>query len=956
MKGLLIAEKPSVMREIQSVYGKEASKLPFSLEFAAFHGHLMGLQNPEDYDPAWSKWEQIPVIPAEFKYKAVDVKSVSTLADKIKNGKYDFLVNACDAGREGEHIFWSFYETLGLKLPVKRFWATSVTTPAIKKALHDIQDSVKYDGLRQSAKYRAQLDWLVGMNFTRAATVRHGELTSIGRVQTPTLKLIVDRELQIRNFVPEEFYELKGTFKINGVDAEMVHLIAPDLKNTRFSKKEDAAAIEADVKKKAPGTVLGMKNETKSTPAPTLYSLTELQKAANRHLKFKPDKTLEIAQKLYEGGLLTYPRTESRFLPTDMIPEIADHIAPLNSVPDLTAYASAVGQAEIDRMLKGKYVDDAGITDHHAIIPTDQNPNWAALSKDEQALYTLVGKSFLAIFMLPHVVAASSILVGVGGHMFRVRGNADIDPGYTVLYPSKKGKKAASLPVCKKGDRADLVKTKIAKGITKAPERYNPDTILSAMLHAGQALSDDAMRSVLRETEGLGTPATRAEILKKLEAREYVKFEKNAYYALDKGIHLIGAVGGRTFSSAALTAEWEKKLLGIEKGTYQGNFRQEMEQYTKDETAYLLSNLKSTVGQVIGVCPFCGANVVDRGKLYACENRVAGNQDTCQFRIPKELGGHEITQDDIEKLLAGKETEQHHFTHPKTKRSWDAALVPDREKGINFSFPSIETAPRVGFCPFCGGEVKAVGRGFICVNKKKDDPTSCQVSFSKEICGYEFTKEDVQILLSGGETDVKQFTSKGKSWRASVVLTEKGGVDFHYEDDSIGTCPFCGGRVRSIGKAYICENKKKDDPSSCQMNFPKEIGGYRFTEEDLEVLLEGEETGVKQFASKGKKWKASVSLNEKGGLSFTFENNSIGECPLCGSPVYAAENRFYCSANNCWTFPRIIKGAKLSDKDAATLLRGQRTRSMTFTWRNGQQGTASLYLDDDGKPNWTFQD
>jgi len=225
MHGLLIAEKPSVKRAVEAVYKKEAGKLPFTLDFAAFHGHLMQLLEPADYNPAWSDWSNLPVIPDAFRYKADDVKSVNELTAKIKQGNYDFVVNACDAGREGEHIFWSFYETQGFKLPVKRFWVSSVTAPALKKALSDLRDYKDYEGLRQSAAYRAQLDWLVGMNFTRAATNRKGETTSIGRVQTPVLKLIVDRELQIRNFKPEDFYEVKGVFKVNGVDFAATHKV-----------------------------------------------------------------------------------------------------------------------------------------------------------------------------------------------------------------------------------------------------------------------------------------------------------------------------------------------------------------------------------------------------------------------------------------------------------------------------------------------------------------------------------------------------------------------------------------------------------------------------------------------------------------------------------------------------------------------------------------------------------
>lgn len=861
MHGLLIAEKPSVMRAVEAVYKKDPSKYPFSLDFAAFHGHLMQLLDPEDYDPSWSNWSMLPVIPSAFRYKAADVKSVDALTVKIKQGNYDFLVNACDAGREGEHIFWSFYETQRLTTPVKRFWVSSVTASALKKALSDLKDSSNYDGLRQSAKYRAQLDWLVGMNFTRAATNKKGDLTSIGRVQTPVLKLIVDREMQIRNFKPEDFYELKGTFKVNGAEFVATHLIAPDHKGTRFGRKEDASIIEAAVKNKAPGIIAASKNEVKPVPAPTLFSLTELQKAANRMLKFKPDKTLSIAQKLYEGGLLTYPRTESRFLPTDIIPEIPAHIKPLASVPELASCATGIGQAEIDRMLKGKYVDDAGITDHHAIIPTDQPPNWESLSKDEQAIYTLVGKSFLAIFLPPYQAAVSAILVDVGGHLFKARGSTEIDPGYTILYPQK-AKKNAGLPVCKKGDKAALSKVGVTKGTTKPPERYNPETILSAMKNAGQDLPDSLMRSTLREAEGLGTPATRADILSKLETREYVKLEKNTYYALDKGIRLIGDVGSRPFSSAALTAEWEEKLQSIEKGKYTGNFRQEMEAFVTDETAYLLGNITGTFGKVIGKCLFCGGEIADCGKGYGCRNY------------------------------------------------------------------------------------------------KKDDPTSCKVWIPKVAAGYALTEKDLQDLLAGKETQVKTFTNKGKTWNAALVLDKEKGVQFKFpEYPVIGLCPCCGSKVRNYNNFISCENRKKEDANSCKFWFSRTVSGCTLTDEDISVILSGKPTSIKHFSTNEKEWDASLLADKEKGVIFQFpERTVVGKCPLCGNLVYAGVNNFYCSsgADQCkWSFPRTIKGTTLKDGDVATMLKGNRTKFITFTWSSGKQGKASLYFVD-GKLKWAF--
>ena len=312
MKGLLLAEKPSVMRAIKEVYEKEKA-LPYQLEFGAFHGHLMELKSPDDYDPAWSDRDNasvLPMIPAQFAYNASDKDSVDRLFQKIKGGGYDFLVNACDAGREGEHIFWSFYETLKLTLPVKRLWITSVTKPAIRQGIHNLKDANIYAGMREASKYRAQLDWLVGMNFTRAATIAMHRFVTVGRVQSPTLKLIVDREKEIQAFKPEPFYEVMGTFSINNQQCEFTHIVSMKPIETRMKNKADADAVVSAVQQAGAGTVVGTKEVVHETDAPTLYSLTELQKDANKYLKFKADKTLAIAQKLYEDGCLTYPRTE----------------------------------------------------------------------------------------------------------------------------------------------------------------------------------------------------------------------------------------------------------------------------------------------------------------------------------------------------------------------------------------------------------------------------------------------------------------------------------------------------------------------------------------------------------------------------------------------------------------------------------------------------------------------
>jgi DNA topoisomerase-3 len=769
MRGLLLAEKPSVMRAIKEVYEHEKA-LPYQLDFGAFHGHLMELKAPEDYDSAWADRDNVailPLVPEQFAYKESDKASVDKLMNKIKGFHYDFLVNACDAGREGEHIFWSFYETMGLTLPVKRLWITSVTKPAIKKGLNDLKDSNLYSGMRQASKYRAQFDWLVGMNFTRAASIAMHRFVTVGRVQSPTLKLIVDREKEIQAFKPESYYEVTGEFTMNGGSCEAIHIVSMQPVETRLKNKADADAVVSAVQQAGTGEVVAMKESVHSMDAPTLYSITELQKDANKYFKFKPDKTLAIAQKLYEDGLLTYPRTESRSLPTDMISELPQHIAPLHAVPELAPYASKITKAEIDEMLKKNYVDDAGVTDHHAIIPTDQAPNMASLSSDEAAIYTLVGKSFLAIFMPPYKTANSTVLIKVGTRLFRAQGSKEVDKGFAVLYPAKGGTGANILPKCSKGDKATVKKVAAQKKTTKAPRRLTPRTILSLMINAGQDLPDSAMRSVLKETKGLGTPATRSEILKRLEERGYVEVKGNAYYALDKGISLIDAISDRTFCSALLTAQWEEKLLKIESGAYKNDFRKEMEDYVRKETASLLADLKASA---VGNCPICGGDVITIGKAFICSNRRKDDSNSCQFWLPQTIGGATLSKEDIEALLSGQKTNKM-SVQTKAKTTWETRFFLDPNTHKLMAEKNFEPPKTIGACPACGKPVYARENNVFCSGNKDK---SCSWSMARAVKGRRLEDQDIKALIGYDKTRPLSFTwSNGKRGKAKLYLNCK---------------------------------------------------------------------------------------------------------------------------------------------------------------------------------------
>ncbi len=871
MKGLLLAEKPSVMRAIKEVYDKNPGILTDSLEFGAFHGHLMGLKEPEEYYPGWANRQDrsiLPMFPSKFGYHAEDKESVNKLMAKIRAGGYDFLVNACDAGREGEHIFWSFYETMGLKMPVKRFWASSVTKPAIKTALKDLKDAKLYDGMRQAAKLRAQFDWLVGMNFTRAATIATQQFTPIGRVQSPVLKLFVDRELEIRNFKAEKFYEVKCNGVINGADAPgFSYLVPPKLSETRLKDKTEADKIASAVKAAPNGMVMAVKETVKEIPAPTLYSLAELEKDANKWLKFTLKRTDEIAQALYEAGFISYPRSESRFLPTDMINEIPSHVASCKVVPELMSVAAGVGQAEIDAMVKKNYINDAGITDHHAIIPTDQPPDWNKLSADEQKLYALVCKSFLAIFLPPYKVATTSLIINVAGHAFGAKGKRELDKGYMSLYPASKSKDVI-LPACKKGDPVSVKGVKVTEGTTKPPQRYTPASIIAAMQNAGNSLSDAAMRTVLRESAGLGTSASRTEILKRLEDRQLVELKENAYYATDKGIANIQNIGDRDFASPILTAQWEEKLRAVENNKFKGNFVQEMTEYVKNETDYLLSNLKAVakVKKVVGRCPFCGEDLLEYEKVI------------------------------------------------------------------------------------------------ICAGHKKDDPASCKFWFPKVVGGTAFTDDEIRDLIALKSVGPKTFQSKtGANITGNFQMVAANGLSIAFNNTVIGKCPICGGNVIARENSFICENHRQNDDSSCSFWICRSIGGVTLTDDEAKELLTKRKIGPKSVKKKDKSiWKVFFCLNSEHKL--VFENAEpqkiVGKCPKCGKNVVSAASNFFCEGirdKSCsFSFPKVVKGAALTDNDMADLLNGKKTRDITFTWASGKKGRAKLYLVQ-GALKWEFQ-
>ena len=574
----VLAEKPSVARDIARVLGANTPGKGclkgggYVVTWAV--GHLVTQVNPEEIDARWKTWRQdtLPMLPENIPLKVIaqsrdQFQCVKTI---LNAPQVDSVICATDAGREGELIFRRIYQMAGCRKPFRRLWISSMTEEAIAEGFANLRDGADYDGLYASALCRSDADWLVGMNGSRAFTLRYDSLLSVGRVQTPTLSILVKRALEIRNFVPENYWEVQadfGGYRGTWIDKDG---------KTRIPDEKTAKEIVSAVTGRE-GEVLEVSTERKRVPPPLLYDLTTLQREANARYGFTAQKTLNLAQALYEKHkLLTYPRTDSRYLSHDMRPKVQGI---LKGMPEpLRALALSPDKA-VD---PGKRVyDDAKLTDHHAIIPTGRRPG--ALTADEQKLYEMVARQLIAAFYPDMEYDAMSAVTGVGEHKFLSRGRAVIAQGWQAANPPlrskpKKGEEEQALPQLQKGQRVPVKSAKAVAKKTTPPSPYTENTLLAAMENAGKFVENEELRRQMKE-RGLGTPATRAAIIERLIAVDYVRREKKALIPTDKGIRLI-AVAPEQLSSPETTGRWEKGLSDIAAGKMDPNrFMQSIRRY-----------------------------------------------------------------------------------------------------------------------------------------------------------------------------------------------------------------------------------------------------------------------------------------------------------------------------------------------------------------------------------------
>jgi DNA topoisomerase III len=677
---LVIAEKPSVGRDLVAVLPGAFTKHEGYLEGPEHVvtwavGHLVQLADPDEYDDRFKKWRMadLPIVPDRFKLVVRDERSkkqMNVVKRLLDRDDIDRVVNACDAGREGELIFAYLYEKAGSKKSVMRLWLNSMTKEAIRNAFGDLRPGADLASLEAAARSRSEADWIVGMNATRAATIRlrssFDGAVSLGRVQTPTLAILARREQEIRDFKPEPYWVVDAVLDPVEDTPRTYEGRYHDGPNPRVATADAAQAI-VDACQGQTGEITKLeKTERKERPQ-LLYDLTSLQRDANRRYGFTARRTLAAAQRLYEEHkALTYPRTNSRYLTGDMIPEIKP-IAQL--LGDQREYAKASEYVlGLDVLPLGRVINDAKVTDHHAIIPTraERHPV-DKMSDDDRRVYDLVVRRFLAIFHPEAVFENTRVETTVSEHVFRTRGKVMLVAGWRAVYgetvdgdPDQREDdegREQQLPKLVQGEQVAVTAVGSEEKETKPPFRYNDASLLGAMETAGKLVDEEELREAMKES-GIGTPATRAAIIERLIQVGYVERDGRAFVVTEKGLNVIRLLGEHALTSPGLTGDWERRLALIETGADSREaFMGDIVKFTESTVGELDRNLKDVriPRANLGPCPVCGHDIVENRKGYSCWSR---EDPGCGFVIWKSKAGKTLPVAIARELIRTGRTEK----------------------------------------------------------------------------------------------------------------------------------------------------------------------------------------------------------------------------------------------------------------------------------------------------------
>ena len=949
-KSFIITEKPSVAGDIAKALGgfKKGKDYyeneKYLISWAV--GHLFELAVPASMK-AQDKWDmkKLPIMPAEFELAPAEKMGsrVNVLRRLIKDKNVSEIINACDAGREGELIFRYIVQYAGAKKPIKRLWLQSMTPEAIRDGFARLRSDAEMQPLASAARSRNEADWLVGINATRAFTLRlsggrGSTVTSLGRVQTPTLTIIVDRERKIQEFKPRELHEIIGKFRaaageysgrwfdeafkkdepetqrtqrlldrlqLNLGNAEQQldsangslwdeHRAAP-----RLWHREIADAIQRKCTGKDGLVELEEKKPTTQV-APQLYDLTTLQREANNRFGFSAKRTLQIAQALYEKHkAITYPRTDSRALPEDYLPTVRSALGKIDN-----PFARKVLDNNWVKPNR-RIFNDAKVGDHFAIIPTGAVSR--SLDDYEHKIFDLVAKRFVAVFFPPAQYENTTRITRVEGEPFKTEGKILVAPGWLEVYGREAvgEKPEENLPPVRQGEHVTTIGVDIKTDQTKPPARYSEATILSAMEAAGKLVEDEELRDAMKE-KGLGTPATRASIIETLISAHYLTRQGKELQPTAKAIQTITLLKSAVpeLTSPELTGEWEFRLREIEhRKLTRDAFMRDIRHLTEEivgKAKHFHPDEHMPDSEPFGTCPKCGSPIVERFKSFTCTN------EECDFTIWKTIAGRLLSREEFETLVRDKHVGPLSGFRSRKGRRFPAVLKLSDDFKAEFDFgpngqedgaaQSVDFSGKepLGKCPKCGGRVFEVGMSYVCENSLGPNKT-CDFRAGKVILQQSVDPEQVKKLLGTGKTDLlpRFISRKGRPFKAFLVVTDKRDVGFEFE---------------------------KREPKAKKERKPREPLA--------KIDFSGQE--------------------------------SIGKCPTCDGKVFETENSYICERSQADRKPckfklsKIILGKNIPKEQAQKLLTTGKTDLIEdFISKRGRPFSAYLKLED-GKVGFEF--
>ena len=1052
-KSLIITEKPSVAQEFARILGVSGRNDGY-IENSDYVitwcvGHLVEMVYPEVYDEKYKKWklEDLPFLPKEHKYDVLPAvsKQYDVVHKMLHREDIDTVYWAGDAGKEGQTIEENIRMYGGVREGMKelRVWIDSQTEEEIRRGIREAKPMSDYANLGKSGIMRTIEDYAMGINFSRAMSVKYGNLLNdaagtrsytaiaVGRVMTCVLGMVVIREREIRNFVETPFYRVVGSFTDANIEAEWKavegskYFESPLLyKENGFKKQESAENLIAELSGKT-AVVSSIERGTSRKKAPLLFNLAELQAECSKRFKISPDETLQVAQDLYEKKLTTYPRTDARVLSTAVAKEIGKNVSRLKGYEPVQAYVERIMKEGLHyNIAKTQYTDDSKITDHYAIIPTGQLTELRSLNELQRSVYDLIVRRFLSIFYPAAEYQTVKLVAAVGEEKLFAGAKALKVPGFLEIAGRRQdAEKESSKDENEETDSPGLLELadqltegqelpvngySLKEGSTKPPKRYTSGSMVLAMENAGQLIEDEELRAQIRGS-GIGTSATRAEIIKKLVRIGYLHLNKKSQIlspeVLGEMVYEVVNMTVPALLNPKMTASWEKGLDGITRGTViMEDYREKLEDFIRKETLNMVERNLTTqlVEQIqplagkdargiaakkkLGIaCPVCGAELVTTPFGYGCSNYKKDGTG-CKFSVGT-IAGRDLSEEEFKDLITKGRTDVLEGFVAKSKKKFPASLVleKDEEGRVNIAFDFSANEPQIveGIkCPSCGGDIVATAYGFRCIHFDREKEDGCDFSVGK-IAEKSLNVSQLTELITNGRTEtIRGFKSKtGKKFDACLCMEkdENGKTVIKFDFEHVEAkkvkdvvCPLCGGEIVQTPFGFGCANYSKENPESCRFSIGK-MAEKSLTELQVRELLTNGRTGtIRGFKSKtGKKFDARVVLNrdEAGkvtGLKFDFtdlEPVKVKDavCPLCGGEIiqtpfgYGCANYSKDNPESCRFAIGTIAGVKLKEAQVKELLLRGRTEVIKgFIAKTGMMFDAPLKLTPEGQVTFDF--